>query len=171
MQTRPTGPRVHTLVIDSENAIEVDVFASDTLAKDALMRDLYESFQDYPDLPDEYDEGAISAFIGNNGLSYSWTLSVAKVIEPVSSTPEKEIRWGDTHGPIYGRGRNGDFLTTGIEVMGSADMSSLYLSNFTSKGKVANGWTAVPNDPETIRKLATSLLCIADEVEKNNASV
>lgn len=80
MNTTPTGKIVYVLAITYNYSTEVEVFDSEELAQDALMRDVYETYQDFDDLPETYDPAEISEFIGSTGDSYLWTIAACNII-------------------------------------------------------------------------------------------
>lgn len=66
---------VFVLAMHGENGLEVDVFNSREKAEDAFMRDLYECYQDDPDIPDEYDWDVIDNFIDKRGGNLQWSIT------------------------------------------------------------------------------------------------
>ena len=66
---------------------------------------------------------------------------------------------------IYARTRNGDVKARGIEVLGGADMSTVYLSNINSKGLISNGWAALPMERAALLAVAAELTRLAESAD------
>ena len=64
---------VFTLVTYTDHEIGVELFSTRDEAENAFMRDLFEVYQDC-DLPDKYDEIAISDWICSMGESLVWSI-------------------------------------------------------------------------------------------------
>jgi hypothetical protein len=57
----------------SDCTINIDLFTSEPLARNALMRDLYEHYQEY-DLPEGDSDREITDFINTNDIDFDWSI-------------------------------------------------------------------------------------------------
>lgn len=80
---------MHYLITTTEGLIEIDFYPSDEAARHALMRDLYEHYQEW-DLPAEDSEEAINRFLGDNnitGVDFSYLIGEVPTMTP----PERDV--------------------------------------------------------------------------------
>ena len=72
--------KVFVLVTYAEHSLEVDVYSTREAAEHEFMRYLYECYQDFDDLPDEYDPCAIADWLKSIGESFVWTIAEQDVM-------------------------------------------------------------------------------------------